>query len=228
MEQKKWKLGDHCYIADVHIAQSRMRFRIMPARVMHVAGVTGRTATAQSVNPQPKSLLARWEPFTEGCPFASRWSAFAHVWSEMRKNKISLFAPIRFEGEPPEMEKLPADIPELGQVVYGLDIEMREIFEAQIGYLRYEFGRVDVGYDQSPGNPEASNIRIKQWWSTRASAEIHVHQNHGEGWTFVSKEELARGTNTAIDKIWSDASERIKSSAFQASIGNLVESLSQA
>ncbi|MDR3571886.1 MAG: hypothetical protein P4L81_06920 [Candidatus Pacebacteria bacterium] len=228
MEKCKWKLGDTCYIADVNIAQGRMRFRIMPARVVHVAGITGRTATAQSVNPGPKSLLGRREPFTEGRPFPNRWSAFAHVWCEMRLHHISLFVPIRFEGEPPKMEALPADVPELGQVVYGLDTELCEIFEAQIGYLHYEGGKVDVGYDQSPGNPEASNIQIKQWWSTRASAEIHVQQNHGEGWTFVSKEELARRTNAAIDKLWSDATEYIKSPAFQASMNNLVELLSQA
>lgn len=227
MEKRQWKLGDPCYVADVYIAQGRMRFRVMPARVVHVAGITGKSSTAQSVNPRPRMRLGYWEPFTEGSPFASRWSAFAHVWREMRKNSISLFMPIQFEGEAPEMKDLPADIPALGQVVYGLDLEMREIFEAQIGYLRYEFGRIDIGYDQSPGNPEASNVRLKQWWPTRAAAEIHVHQNHGEGWTFVSKEDLARRTNAGIDKIWSDATERIKSPEFKAQMGRLAESLKQ-
>lgn len=227
MKQQKWLLGDYCYIADVYIAQGRMRFRVMPARVVHIAGITSRAATAQSVNPLPNWLqLGYCEPFTEGKPLATRFSAFAHVWSEMRKNGISFFTPIRFEGAEPEMNDLPEDIPVLGQVVYGLDIEKREIFEAQIGYLHYKYGKVYVGYDQSPGNPEASHIRIKQWWPTRAAAEIHVRQNHeGEGWTFVSKEELAKRTDAAIDKIWSDAAERAKSPEFKARMNNLVEEL---
>lgn len=104
MEQEKWKLGDPCYVADVHRAQGRMRFRVMPARVVHVAGVTGRAATAQSVNPRPKLRLGYWEPFTEGRPFVGRLSAFMHVWREMRKNRISLFVPILFEGTAPEMK----------------------------------------------------------------------------------------------------------------------------
>ncbi len=224
MSQRKWKLGDSCCIADVNIAQGRMHFRVMPARVVHIAGVNGRTATAQSVNPLPKLQFGYWDPLTEGRPFANRWSAFVRVWQEMRKNSISLFTPIRFEGEVPEMKNLPADIPELGQVVYGIDTETRELFEAQIGYLHYAYGRLEVGYDQSPNNPEASNVRIQQWWPTRVAAEACVHQTQKEEYTFVSKEELAIRTNAAIDKIWSDAEERIKSPAFKASMGNLVES----
>lgn len=227
MEQRKWKLGDRCYIADVSIAQNRMRFRVMPARVMHVAGIDRRVATAQSVNPRFTSLLARWEPTAEGRPFASLWSALLHVRRIMRKNSISYFMPVRLEGKALEMKNLPVDIPELGQVVYGLDTERQEIFEAQIGYLRYEFGRVNVGYDQSPGNPEASNIRIRQWWPTRAAAETYVHQHHGKSWAFVSKEELARRTDAEIEKIWSDAMGRIKSPKFKAQMNELVKTLQQ-
>lgn len=227
MEQRKWKLGDQCYIADVNIAQNRMRFRVMPARVMHVAGIDRRVAMAQSVNPRLTSLLDRWEPTTEGRPFATQWSAFLHVRRTMWKNSISRFTPVRFEGEAPEMKNLSADIPELGQVVYGLDTERQEIFEAQVGYLRYEFGRVNVGYDQSPGNPEASNVRIKQWWPTRAEAETYVHQHHGKSWAFVSKEELARRTDAEIEKIWSDAMERIKSPRFKAQMDKLADVLAK-
>ncbi len=227
MEQRKWKLGDGCYIADVNIEQNRMRFRVMPARVVHVAGIGKRVATAQSDNPRLKSRIGRWEPDTEGRPFASRWSALMHVRRTMRKNSISFFTPVKFEGEAPEMKNLPADIPELGQVVYGLDTERQEIFEAQIGYLRYEFGRVNVGYDQSPRNPEASNVRIKRWWPTRAAAEMYAHQHHDGGWAFVSKEELARRTDAEIEKIWSDAMERIKSPESKAQMNELAEILRQ-
>lgn len=227
MERHTWKLGDRCYIADVNIAQGRMRFRVMPARVMHVAGINGRFATAQSVNPRSESPLDPWPSATTGCPFASKWSAFRYVRRIMRENGISLSVPIQFEGEEPKMGSLSADIPELGQVVYGIDTGKWEIFEAQIGYLRYRFGRVYVGYDESPGNPEASNVRIKQWWPTRAAAEAYAHRHHGGGWTFVSKEELARRTNAAIDKAWSDVLERIKSPEFEAEMDKLVGSSQQ-
>ncbi len=218
---RKWKLGELCYIADVHIARAEMRFRVMPARVLHVAGVSRTTATAYSANPPWRSLHARCEPFTQGCPFPDRWSAFIHVWREMRRNSISVFKSIRFEGTAPEMENLPADVPQLGQIVYGIDIEAQEVFEAQIGYLRYEYGRLEIGYDESPGNPEASNVRIQKWWSSREAAETYMLETYDMQLPFVSKEELATRTDARIDKIWSDALARVKSPEFQASIGAL-------
>src|SRR5437762_2660690 len=100
----QWKLGDPCYIADINIAPGNMRFRVMPARVVHIAGITGKTATAQSSNLRPEPW-GRWEPFTKGAPFASKLAALVHVCQEMRKNSISVSAPlIKFEGTPPEMK----------------------------------------------------------------------------------------------------------------------------
>lgn len=220
MEEPKWKLGDPCYVADVNIEKGRMRFRVMPACVVHVAD---RVATAQSTNPFSKSNFGRWEPFTEGRPFPDRRSALVHVLKEMQENGISLLTPILAEGEAPQIKNLPANIPTIGEVVYGYDIETREVFEAQIGYLRYEYGRLDVGYDQSPGNPEASNVRIKEWWSTREEAEAHARQHHGGRWTFVSKEELAARVNAEIDKIWSDAAKYHASPEGQASMRSMGE-----
>lgn len=224
MKKQPWKLGDLCYIADVNIEKNRMRFRVMPARVVHIAGITNTIATAQSANP-PQNGLGYYELFTEGDPFPTQWSAILHTWREMRKNYISLFMPIRFEGEVPEMEGLSADIPALGQIIYGLDAEMREIFEARVGFLRYEYGRVDVGYDQSSGNAEASNVRIRQWWLTRAAAEAHVQEIHGETWAFVSKEQLAERVNAEINKIWSDASIHAQSPEFKAQMAKFAETL---
>ncbi len=181
----------------------------MPARVIHIAGLDSSFAIAQSHDRIKTTLIGSFEPNTEGEPYATRRAASNKVRRLMREGRISWFARIRFEGTAPEMKALPADVPELGQVVYGVDPEKREIFEAPIAYLRYQYGQLIVGYD--PGNSESSYVRIRKWWPTRQAAEDHAGRTQGVPHAFVSKEELARRADAEIDQIWADAAKRIKS-----------------
>ena len=203
MSKPVWNVGDACFIVDLHTDPRCISVKILRATVTQVFNTEGTHARALSLN---RNLLGR--PETVGQPFASVKAArqFLRTYAKQVRRAASR---AEVSGEGPAWQ-LPQDAPKQGDTVYTLDVEQKELLQVTVGIVRVDNGQMEVAYDQSPGNPEASNVRMRRWWTTWEAAEIYVHQNHGEGWTFVSKEELARRINGDIDQIFTKAQARLR------------------
>lgn len=198
MADRTWKLGEPCFIVDMSIGMMHARMRVMPAIITHIASGFAR-ATSHSPGMAGKQ-------FIEGAPYACEKEA--REWIAAYVDRITAAAKdAPLEGMQPGWQIPPA--PSVGDIIYGIDDEAKEVFEATVGIVRIELGRLEVGYDQSPGNPEASNVKIKEWWRWRGEAMDVARARHNCPIGFVSKEELAARTNKEINKIWSDAKKRL-------------------
>ena len=219
MKQATWSIGDHCYIADVRTTPGFVRCRVMPARVIHVAGIARVIASAMSLNPVVQTTVHPCLYSIEGNPHPTRWSALCAAWSQMRQMKISIFTPIVYEGTAPDLPNVPVDMPALGQIVYWIDAQHREILEARVGYLRYELGKLVLAVDESPSNLESSMLHIERWWTSREAVTVQAKCEHTDfdEWKFVSQQELASRVDAQIDQAWADARRRLKEPGFFAS-----------
>lgn len=206
MRNHSWKLGEQCFIADLNLSTQPIRARVMPAQVIHV---TGRIATAMSANPE------RFGPtFTDGTPYRTVREARAALRAELRK-RLGLAASLRrlpLEGCATHFP-VPEGFPSLGQVVYLIDAEHAEVLEVETGFLHLVDG---AGYDEAPGNPEASMRQIREWFADKNRALAVAAERHAKRFAFVTKEEVAARATEAIDKIWDDAAARMKDPTWMA------------
>lgn len=214
MADRTWKLGEPCFIVDMSISMMHARMRVMPAIITHTASGFAR-GTSYSPGMAGKQ-------FIEGTPFACEKEA--REWIAGYVDHITAAAKDAYlEGMQPGWQ-IP-EAPCVGDVIYGIDDEAKEVFEATVGIVRIELGRLEVGYDQSPGNPEASNVRIKEWWRWRSEAMNVARARHNCPIEFVSKEELALRTNKEINKIWSDAEKRLTDPEWIKQFGEGIKAL---
>lgn len=204
MSQTKWKLGDACFIVD---AESE-RVQVMPAKIFRISGLPTTCAWACSYVERAFSAPRRHE----GEPFPAEKEARKHAralltkrtsWAAAHLTKIPL------AGREPRLPTLVA-LPDIGQVVYVLDAAAAEVLEVVVGFLGIEFGQVEAGYDESPGNPETSMIRIKEWWQTLEGAQAAARSRYTAPFGLVPKEEVARRANARVDTIWAEAAARLK------------------
>lgn len=217
MEKRTWKLGEPCFIVDISISDLHANMRVMPAIITCLSGTKERlSASATSFS---TGRLER--QFIEGSPFASEKEA--REWIAVYTARISS------AGETAELTGMHpgwsmVEAPLVGDIVYTVDPAKREILQVAIGFVRFEFGRLEVGYD--PGDPEASNVQIKEWWNTRNEAQEHVSKCYPYmQFSFVTKEELARRTKKEIETFFSDALARAQSPEFKTAISGFIETL---
>lgn len=202
MKAHSWKLGDPCFIVD-----TEMPMRVMPAAVVRISGLPCPHASAMALNPE--RLAGPLDE--EGEPFLTEAAARSYARAELAKKTSQMNAyltRIPLEGYRPTLEPLPG-MPDIGQVVYVLDEEACEVLEVTVGWIGLDFGAWQAGYDSSPGNPEANMVRIREWWSSKESALWGARNRYYKEFAFVPKEVAAKRVDDEIEKIWSDAAERM-------------------
>jgi hypothetical protein len=209
LEKTVWNVGDACFIAEMKTDPRFVQMRVMPAVVVQIFDDEGTRARAEAYT---KDMCG---PHTaEGQPFVTEEAARAYL-AEYSERVRTAYAQAKLHGERPEWQ-LPANAPRQGSVVYTIDVDRKEILEAVVGIVRIEHGRMEVAYDECPGNPEASNIRMKRWWKTQREAASYAKQHHqGIVFTFVSKENLAARVGAEIEQVWVDAIANLKSRRFK-------------
>lgn len=215
---RQWKIGEPCFITHISVGTSHAQMRVMPAIVTHVGNVAGTQAVATSFSTDDfgRQLI-------EGEPYASEKEAREYLTGyASRVAKAANDAPLK--GMQPGWH-IPENIPQNGDTIYVVDVGSKEIIEAKVGIVRLQGHRVEVGYDTSPGNPEASIVKAKQYYTTLAGAKASVKEQYNESYTFVSHTELAERTNKAIEQVFTDAIEHIKSPKFKVGLGELAKEL---
>lgn len=210
MQRRTWKIGEPCFIVDMSVSDTFARMRVMPATIIHMAGTDGSFARATSF-----SIDTIGPQFIEGQPFASEKEA--REWMSRYAERISVAArDAPLSGMEPGWNIPHA--PRNGDIVYGIDIEARCVFEAQIGFVRLECGRLEVGYDNSE-----DNVRIEEWWQSKGDAMRIAQERHGNGFSFISKEELVAQTKQRMRSIDEKAVAYAKSPEFRDSMRSLVQ-----
>ena len=214
MKTRKWDINEPCFIVDMSVSPSHISMGIMPAVITHIGGTKGKHVTATAF-----STKQFGKQFIEGAPFASEKEA--REWLVDYANRILAAAKSAPTSGMHPGWYIPEDAPRNGDTIYVIDAKDKEIIEAKVGILHLEGSRLEIGYDQSPGNPEASMVKAKQYRKTLAEAKALVSEQYGESFVFVSHTELAERTNAAINKIWADAEKRIKSPEFKKQTNEL-------
>lgn len=212
MQNRTWKIGEPCFIVDMSVSDNFARMRVMPATITHLARTDGSFALATSYSTD------RLGPqFIEGQPFASEKEAREWISGYVdRVYAAAKAAPL--SGMEPGWYIPPA--PKNGDIVYGIDAKAEQVFEAQIGFVRFELGRLEVGYDDSE-----NNVRIKEWWSSKEEALSEAHKRHGKTFAFVPAAEVVRRAKAAEQKIWDDAAAHMKKPESIEGMKRLAETL---
>lgn len=210
MHEAPWKLGDPCYIASTDSG----RPCIMPAQVTRISGLPEPHARATSLNSAQLGGPLIEEGYALPTKRAARKEA-RRIVAERASWLASLLVRIPLKGRSPDFV-MPENVPEHGQVVYILDEEKAEVLEVVVGWREFALGRLVLGYDSCPGNPEANMVRINEWWPTGHQAHNVAQERHNKDFAYVSKEEGARRVKEDIDTIWSDAAARLRDPVWKA------------
>ncbi len=213
MENRSWKLGESCFIVDLSISYGHARITIMPAIITRVSASASATAFS----------TAKFGPqFVEGQPFACEKEA--REWIAAYVGRITAAAA---EADIVGMQPgwyIPSNVPAIGDTVYTVDIEEKEILEVVIGITLMEGSRLRVGYD--PGNSEASHVSMEEWWLTRKDAEAYAHKQHpGVKFSFLTKEQVRERSDAEIQGIFDQAEANLHSPGFLTNLKGFVEAL---
>lgn len=209
MQNRTWKLGEPCFIVDMSIGMTHANMRIMPGIITHLAD-----SFAQGTS---FSTRMAGKQFVEGMPFASEKEAREWIGAYVRRIAAAA-EDAGVEGMQPGWQ-IPKT-PRTGDIVYGIDAEAKEVFEAHVGLVRLELGRLEVGYDNSQ-----DNVRIREWWPTKDEALAEAHKRFGGIFIFVPKEEVVHRARTAEQKIWDNAATYMRSPEFRSGMRQPAESL---
>jgi len=191
VRRRKWRLGEACYIVSMSLIPGCVSMQVMPAIVVNAAA-----PLAQACLPSGKVGPI----FEKGQPFSTEEDARASL-EDLAKDILAASTHTPLVGTRPQW-KVPGGWPSIGDTIYFADWKAKEVVEATVGFLSLEDGHCQIGYDSSPGNPEASNVELTEWWASKNEALQATRHRVGGDLSFVSKEELARRTDNRINDVW--------------------------
>ena len=215
MSEKKWKLGDECFIVNIELSTNYSKVEIMPAVITHVGGVLGRNVTATA----EQDILDK-STFFIGQPFATEEDARDSIYKqiEILTKSVDTAKTIGSRLVLPAAKSLPNN----GDIVYTISYGSKEIKEVVVGVVKYDsFGsdKIRVGYDPSPNNPEVSMVEISRYggmnniWKTAETAQNFAREEFGKELPIISRDEVARRADVEIEEILSRAMKNITQSA---------------
>ena len=207
MQEPQWRLGDPCFIVDLSLNPGYVRMRIMPAAIINPPA-----GFARATN--PPAIVGRW--WTDGDAHPSEEAARAWIKNYVEEI-LTASRDVPLVGTRPEYQ-FPKSVPLPGQIIYILDEKTGEVLEVEANFFSLERG-LEVGF--SLRNCEAGGFAITEWWATKETALRDARKRWNKEPVFVSREDLERRADEAVEEMWRKAHENIHSPEFAESIQNL-------